>query len=135
MSQTRSTPGLAPVVRLGDSVLVSGPAVDVMRYAVRVAIDARKRNGYSASRDLALLAESLSSIGHDDNNSGRTEESGSVGELCPDQISTDEAAQLIGCSKRTAQRLAPGLGGRQIGGRWFLDRLAVLEHIEGRDAA
>ena len=43
------------------------------------------------------------------------------------------AAVLLADSD-TARRLAPKLGGRNIGGRWLLDRHAVAEHLQGATA-
>lgn len=48
-----------------------------------------------------------------------------------DAIHEALTAALLGCSTRTATRLAPKLGGRLVGGRWLLDRQAVTEHTEG----
>jgi hypothetical protein len=49
-----------------------------------------------------------------------------------DEITTHEAAQLLGCSVRTVQRLAPALGVRRQG-RWVLKRRRVLTHKQIRD--
>jgi hypothetical protein len=46
-------------------------------------------------------------------------------------ITTAEAATMMLCSKRQAQRRAPELGGQIIGGRWLLSLNAVKQHIEG----
>ena len=45
-----------------------------------------------------------------------------------------EAAARLNISDRQARRLAPQLGGRMIAGRWFVDELALRQHIEGRKA-
>ncbi|MHA6511320.1 helix-turn-helix domain-containing protein [Tessaracoccus sp. Z1128] len=105
------------------AVLLTGPALDACRYAVGVAQDARRRNGLPPSTKLAQLAEALTAAGHTD-----TAEDADVQ---PDAMTTAEAAAQLGCSERTARRMAPALGGRNIGGRWLVDRLAVAEHLEG----
>lgn len=46
-------------------------------------------------------------------------------------VPLDEAADRLGVSLRQARRLAPRVGGRKIGGRWFVDEMALREHIEG----
>jgi hypothetical protein len=49
-----------------------------------------------------------------------------------DEITTHEAAELLGCGVRTVQRLAPALGiTRQ--GRWVLSRRRVLTHKQIRE--
>lgn len=105
------------------SVLLTGQSVEACRYAVDVAQRSRARNGLPPSTALAQLAGALSAAGQAD----MPEEP----EGQPDNVTTTEAAALLGCSERQARRLAPALGGRLTGGRWLLDRVAVAEHIEG----
>ena len=45
-------------------------------------------------------------------------------------LTTEETAEMLDCTTRTARRLAPLLDG-QKSGRWFIPERAVLEHIEG----
>lgn len=108
------------------AVLLDGPALDVARYAVTVAQRARARNGLPPSRALAGLADVLSPAGQADTPDEAPGEA--------DDMTTAEAAELLGVSRRTARRLAPALGGRLVGGRWLLDRQAVTEHLEGAAA-
>lgn len=111
-------------VRLpAGAVLLTGTALDVARYACDVAQRARARNGLPPSRDLARLADALAAPGQTDS----ADEPAGQG----DYVTTDQAADLLHCSPRTARRLAPALGGRLVGGRWLLDRQAVAEHKEG----
>lgn len=99
--------------------------VPVVRQAVNLAQRYRKANGLPELRSLARIAAELSVAGHADS----PEEP--LGDA--DFMTTSEAAELLGCSRRTAARLAPKLGGRRTSsGPWLLDRLAVIEHIEGR---
>ncbi|MFE7980597.1 helix-turn-helix domain-containing protein [Streptomyces cellulosae] len=44
------------------------------------------------------------------------------------EITTGEAAALLGLSERRARQLAAGGMGRRAGGRWLLDRTAVEEY-------
>ena len=111
------------------AVLIDGRHLDALRYAVDVAQRARRRNGLppaAALEALAALVAPVAATGQSDSPDG------AVGEA--DDMTTHEAAALLGCSTRTATRLAPKLGGRRIGGRWLVDRLAVAEHMEGRNA-
>lgn len=105
------------------AVLLTGPALDACRYAVAVAQRARARNALPPSRQLAQLAEALAAAGHTD----AVEDA----DVQPDAMTTTEAAAQLGCSERTARRMAPQLGGRLTAGRWLLDRVAVAEHLEG----
>lgn len=116
-----------PVQRLApDVLLLTGDAIGALAYAVAVAQRARARNGLPPSRALSALA---SAAGQQDTEP--TPELDTDEEL----ITTQEAAQMLGCSNRQARRRAPQLGGRLTGGRWLLDRRAVLEHLEGQGAA
>lgn len=113
------------IQRLGpDALLICGPALDLLRYAVAVTQRSRLRNGQPQLKALDLLA-AAAAAGHAAAVEVPTEHAGA------ELISTDEAAKQIGCSTRTARRLAPRLGGRRQGGRWFLDQQAVVEHLEG----
>lgn len=113
-----------PVQRLAPGVLLlTGGAVDALLYAVQVAQRARQRNNLPPSHALAELA---SAAGQTD--ARRVEPLEDEMEM----IATEEAARMLECSSRQARRLAPRLGGRRVGGRWLLDRRAVVEHIEGR---
>lgn len=112
------------VHRITDGVLLTGSALDAARYCVEVAQRARARNGLPRSVALARLADALSPAGHADTPHEAPGEH--------DDMTTDEAARLLGCTARQARRLAPVLGGRLVGGRWLLDRQAVAEHLEGR---
>ncbi|ETT28028.1 hypothetical protein RAJCM14343_2739 [Rhodococcus aetherivorans] len=134
--QIRNNPPRPPVDVLAPGlVLVSGPALAAVEYAIRVAQDARRRNGLRPSRDLELLAASVSAAGQTDIGAAQSDETENVAEVCPedgDWITSDQAAGLLGCTPRQARRLAPLLGGRLTGGRWLIDRLAVEEHRAGR---
>jgi hypothetical protein len=105
------------------ALLLTGTALEACRYAVAVAQRARARNGLPPSTQLAQLGEALAAAGQTDS---PAEPAGQ-----PDNVTTSEAAALLGCSERKARRLAPQLGGRLTGGRWLLDRVAVTEHLEG----
>jgi len=50
-----------------------------------------------------------------------------------DDIDTGEAAHILGCSQRHAQRLHADLEGNFTGGRWRFDRLAVESYAHHRD--
>lgn len=115
--------------RLADDVLLlTGDSITAVRYAVRVAIAARHRNGLPVHPLLAELAASVTEPGRTDTEPAPTQQDHT------EMIDTREAARMLGCSNRQARRLAPLLGGRIIAGRWLLDRDAVTEHIQGTAA-
>lgn len=110
------------------SVLLTGEAVAAVAAALRVAQRERARNALPPLAAWARLAVVLdvAEVGHPDSLPGPARH-----DECMDAAT---AAGLLGCSERTARRLAPSLGGRKQGGVWVLDSLAVREHIEGKEA-
>ncbi len=113
--------------RITDGVLLTGPAIGAVLYAVEVAQRARSRNGLPPSTALAGLRAALAPGGHAD---GQTESAEQHEAML--ECSTETAAAMLRCSPRTARRLAPALGGRLVGGRWVFDSQAVNDHIAGR---
>ncbi len=108
------------------ALLITGRDIEVLAYAVRLAQQSRRRNGLPPAKALDALAAAaagVSAVGHPDIETEANYKT--------DLMDIDEAAGMLGCSTRQARRLAPQLGGRLVGGRWLVDRLAVAEHIEG----
>ncbi|MDT4942872.1 MAG: hypothetical protein QOJ34_2961 [Pseudonocardiales bacterium] len=50
-------------------------------------------------------------------------------------ITAQEAALMLGCSKRTVQRIATDLDGQMIGRRLLFDRRTVAAYVEGKRSA
>ena len=113
---------ITPIER---GVLLTGREVEVIGYAIRVAQRDRARNGLPRSRDLDQLAAAVAQA------AGGQPDNPEQVEVQADYISCSEAASILGCSERSVRRWAPGLGGQLVGGRWLVDRQAVLEHCEG----
>jgi len=111
-----------------DALLLTGDSITAVRYAVRVAIAARHRNGLRVPASLAELAAAVTDPGRTDTEPEPAQHDHT------EMIDTREAARMLGCSNRQARRLAPLLGGRIHAGRWLLDRDAVTEHLNGRTA-
>lgn len=105
------------------ALLIAGDDLVVIGYAIGRAQAHRRRNGLPPSRDLDRLGAALAASGQTDS------EPDAPGQA--ETVTTRDAAALLGCSDRTARRLAPLLGGRRIGGVWQLDRAAVTEHRAG----
>ena len=113
---------ITPIVH---GVLLTGREVEVIGYAIKLAQRVRSRNGLPRSRDLDRLAAAVAQA------AGGQPDSPEQIEVQADYISCSEAASILGCSERSVRRWAPGLGGQLVGGRWLVDRQAVLEHCEG----
>lgn len=111
-------------------MLLSGSAREAAIYAVKVAQRARARNGQPPSIALADLLAVLSPEGQRDRVATADGET-DYQLVSREWMTTQEAANLLGCSPRTMRRHASGLGGRIVGGRLLLDRRAVIEHKEG----
>ena len=109
------------------AVLLSGTDLETAFYAVRAAQRYRQWQGLAPSTQLAQLHAVMSGSGQTD----VPDEAGAQGEPVLNDLSITEAAGILGCSARHVRRLALGLGGRRVGGRWVLDRLAVAEHAAG----
>lgn len=119
--------------RITDGVMLTGLAIEVALDAVQIAWRYRRGQGapLRALEQLSqVLSAAMSPAGQAD---GVLEPVGQAGVMV--DITTEEAAGLLRCSARQARRLAPALDGRRVGGRWVFDRLAVMEHIEGRKAS
>lgn len=114
--------------RLDRALLLTGEHITVMRYAVRVAVAARHRNGYPVHRALAELAAAVAEPGTPDT------EPEPVQHTPQEWIDIQEAATMLGISDRQARRLAPQLDGRIHAGRWLIPRRAVEQHLEGHAA-
>lgn len=117
---------------LGPAVLIDGDTLAALRYAVAVAIREKRRNGSAPGPlldqlDHAAAAALVASKRHDDT------------PIPPDEqpsdqwIDTDTAAARLGVSRRSAQRIAPQLGGRRVGRAWLIDPLALTEHLADRE--
>ncbi|WMM73012.1 helix-turn-helix domain-containing protein [Rhodococcus pyridinivorans] len=114
---------------LDGAILLTGDSITALRYALRVAIAARHRNGYPVPAELAGLAAAVAEPGRTDTEPKRAQHTSE------ELIDIQEAANMLGCSHRQARRLAPHLDGRLHAGRWLIPRAAVTEHLKGRAAA
>ena len=109
-----------------NAAVQTGDALGLLAYAVDTTQRARARNGLPPLAGLVSLRALVTPAGHGDNPSEPEGE--------PELVTTREAAELLHLSARTVRRLAPGLGGRLVGGRLLLDRQAITEHLQGATA-
>ena len=114
------------ITAVDHAVLLSGREIEAVGYAIRVAQRDRARNGLPRSRDLDRLAAAVAQA------AGGQPDNPEQVEVQADYISCSEAASILGCSERSVRRWAPGLGGQLVGGRWLVDRQAVVEHAAGQ---
>jgi hypothetical protein len=115
----------------GPVVIVTGPAARAALDCVAIATRTRRLNGLPNSRIYGALAEALRTAVAASGQSGVREAVAAHPDVMP-TIPVDEAATRLGLSHRQTRRLAPRLGGRKIGGRWFFDEQAITEHMEGK---
>ena len=120
-----------PVV-VGPVVVVSGEWLRLTLTAVMVAERALRLRGSADTDAHRVLAAALKSAL---SACPATDIPAPAGAQTDSQrwLSTEEVAEMLDCTPRSARRLAPLLDG-QKSGRWFIPERAVLEHIEGRSA-
>ena len=114
------------IARVEHAVLLTGREIEAVGYAIKLAQRDRARNGLPRSRDLDQLAAAVAQA------AGGQPDSPEQPEVQADYISCREAATILGASERSVRRWAPGLGGQLVGGRWLVDRQAVVEHAAGQ---
>ncbi|KMO82302.1 hypothetical protein [Mycolicibacterium chlorophenolicum] len=122
------------VIRASAAVILTGPALRFALDCALIALRQRKRSGLPFSTEpyeaLACeLAAAMAADGHSDVHSTPVRDAVAVEKPT---VPIPEVAERLDVSPRQARRLAPQLGGQQIGGRWFVDEIALREHIGGR---
>lgn len=108
--------------RIPEGVLVTGSDVGAIRLAIRRAYLDCRRNGLPIPPAWDRLSASLAGVGQSDRESEATGHA--------DEVSITEAARLLGCSARTARRLAPALGGRKHAGVWLVRAGAIHDYLK-----
>ncbi|OPX05956.1 helix-turn-helix domain-containing protein [Mycobacterium sp. AT1] len=113
-------------------VVLSGPALRAARDSALIAVKHRKMSGvpYQTYEALACkLHEVMSYGGPSDTRSPAISKAADVDRP---NVTIAEVAVRLGISERHARRLAPKLGGQKIAGSWFVDELAIRQHLEGK---
>ncbi len=123
------------VQTLSDAVVLQGPVVAEVAYLVNLGLRHRANlDGTAPSvRQRALLrmltdtAEAVLAVpdarGHAD-----TIATPHLGEFGVGEISTAEAANVLGVSPRHVRRLARSLDGRRVKGTWLFDKHALVAY-------
>lgn len=125
-------PALDGLLRAGSAVILTGPAAESALQAVLIAVRARRANGLPPAPAYRVLAAALHAARSADGHTDAPEPHGAQDFPLEPTIPAHEAAQRLGVGARQIRRLAPRLGGRKIGGRWFVDETALTEHLRGR---
>jgi hypothetical protein len=127
---TVQPPGLTVA---GTAVVLTGEWLEAALQAVLIAARTRSRNGLSNSAAHLELAKAftaaMSASGQKDVREPL--ELQHYPQQEPPTVPIADAARQCRVSTRHARRLAPKLGGKKIGGQWFLDQDAINEHKEG----
>lgn len=102
-------------------------ALDSLPSWMRAEVEATRRAIRRAAREYEALP-----VAED----GSAEAAGAeVGPVLPHEITTHEASALLGVGERRVRQLAAEGMGRRAGGRWLLDRSAVLAYAGRRRAS
>ena len=126
---------LPPVLSLTGSVLLTGPALTDAYYLVAAGIRYTRHNGHPIPARFETL---LTVIGEQRAKS----QPGQCDTLTPaprqhceteELIGSQQAADILGVSKRQTQRLAADLDGRLAGGHWVFDKKAVEAYAAQRN--
>lgn len=110
-------------------VLVEAEHIAVLRYAVATAVREKRRVGMAPSPALVELhqaaehayRQAMSLTRHDDTPPAPVEQPSTW-------IDTDQAARILGVTRRQAQRLARTLDARRVGQAWTFDPDRVHEY-------
>ena len=134
--------GGSGVLPLGNGqVLLRGHAVIDAAIAVNATIKSLRREAIPPPRRLMILARALNleaavartrqnDVAVDPDQSALCE----VDVLMEPALTCREVAAVLNISLRQAQRLAPSLGARRVGGRWLIDHAAVADLASQREA-
>ena len=117
----------------GTAVILTGESVEAALQAVLIAARARTRNGLPNSAVHLELAKAFTAAmsGSGQKDVREPLELQHYPQQEPPTVPIADAARQCRVSTRHARRLAPKLGGKKIGGQWFLDQDAINEHKEG----
>lgn len=115
---------------LGPALLVDGPDLATLRWALAIAVRAKQRNGTTPGPILATLdqtaAQALAAARQPDTPPPTIPASS-------EWIGTREIAKRVGCSTRQAQRIARDLDPQVIGGRLIVATDTLTEYLTHKE--
>jgi hypothetical protein len=121
------------LTRVGGVVVLNGPALRSALQATLIATRNRKLSGLPTQTYDALACElhaAMAAAGQSVIDQTELAQPDAMDEH--PTVPLAEASARLNISDRQARRRAPQLGGKKIAGRWFVDEIALRQHIEGR---
>jgi hypothetical protein len=128
-----------PIVA-GSALVLTGDWLPIARKAALIADRARHYNGAPSDPAYLTLAKALTSaMSANMSECGRSViAEAELLHAIPQQeqltvnVTIADAARQLGLTERQTRRHAPRLGGKKIGGQWFLNQNAIDEHRRGQ---
>lgn len=128
------------VQRLGDAVLLQGPAVHDVAFLIGLGIRFRAQvDGCPPSHQHKALLAYLTDVSvsmpvptSTDAEHANVRESPDSRDYKRNGIGTAEAARLLGFTEQHVRRLATHLGGQRVRGAWVFDRAAIAAEVARR---
>lgn len=118
----------APSVhRVDDALLLTGDAVEAVRWLLHVTIAARRRVGRDVPPSIREFARQVSAHGQ------IVAAAPTFGNARTDTVGVGEFAQITGLSPRQARRIAATIGRREAG-RWVIDTDTAHTYARSRTA-
>lgn len=120
------------LIQVGGVVVLSGPMLRVALNIALISGRTRRINGLPLTQGHHQLVAALTAaMSASDQVDVREPVALQPSNERP-TVTVGEAAKQLDLSTRQVRRLADRLGGQRISGRWWLDQLAIDEHVEGR---
>lgn len=129
---TRTIADLSGLTCVGGVVVLSGPALKFVFRCVLIVVKVGRASRLSTQTVRALASELNEAVAAAGQSDVRLPAISDPVRVEPPTVPIAEVAERLDVSDRQARRLAPKLGGQQIGGRWFVDELAIRQHLEGK---
>ncbi|WP_460359452.1 hypothetical protein [Mycobacterium sp. ZZG] len=114
------------------AVVLSGPALKAALECVLIAIRQRKLSGLPSQTYETLACELVAAMAANGHSDGRLPAISKSVPMEQPTVPLGQAAARLDMSLRQARRLAPRLGGRKVANSWFVDEIALRQHIEGK---
>lgn len=124
----------APPIVLGDTVLLHGESLKVAGVLIAHAVEQRKRLGQPVPKKLLDVRDATAqAYAEQQRRHGDVANATALQDFTHERIGTDEAARILGVTRRHVQRIARSLDGHQDrSGRWHFDRGQVDDYARYR---